>query len=81
MMKPLAARGNDLELDLRVLGQQPQQLHAGVTGTADDAGLDHNNSRGFVLQEILQASIKAICARGAVHVKPARYRDGRDTQL
>jgi hypothetical protein len=24
-----------------MLGQQPQQLHAGVTGTADDADLDY----------------------------------------
>ena len=40
----LTARGNDLKFNVRVLGEQPQQLHAGVTGTADDADFDHLNN-------------------------------------
>src|SRR5690606_3115286 len=35
------ARGDRLQPDLRVLGQNPQQFDAGVAGAADDAYLDH----------------------------------------
>jgi hypothetical protein len=29
---------------VRMLGEQTQQLHAGVTGTADDADFDHRKT-------------------------------------
>ncbi len=37
----LGTRGDGLDLHLRVLGQQPEQFDAGVTGAADDSDLDH----------------------------------------
>ena len=36
-----SARGDDGEPRPRMNGEQPQQLHAGIAGTADDADLDH----------------------------------------
>ena len=35
------ARGDRREFDLRMLREQPQQLDAGISGAADDSGLDH----------------------------------------
>ena len=37
----LAARGNDVHLDLRMHRQQAQQLHARVARAADNANLEH----------------------------------------
>ncbi|MNF05236.1 hypothetical protein D3C80_2049200 [compost metagenome] len=37
----LGARGDHLDLHLRMLGQQPQQFHARVTRPTNDTDLDH----------------------------------------
>jgi len=63
----LLAGGDGLDLDLRVLRQQAQQLDPGVAGATDDADLDH--LRSFQLE-------RRHCRNNAntLNDKPARGR-------
>ena len=54
------ARRDRADVDLRVLREQPQQLDAGVAGSADDADLDHGCPRAWLRcsQSILASGLR-----------------------